>query len=456
VTGMILWMSTHSRGLKRELEAQAQEALGDGTSRALVIMAFLAVLKEGFETSVFLLATFQASTNAFTAATGAFLGILVAIGLGIGIYRGGVRINLSRFFRATGVFLVLVAAGLLVTALRTAHEAGWLNAGQQRTVDLSWLAPVGSIRGALFTGVLGIPADPRLVEVVGWLCYLVPMMLIVLWPPTRRPGPVASIRIKQVVALAAVVAAGLLAVLVRAPALPASGPAPLVDATGASVGTAQLRDGSRLETTVGTTTATYALSRAGEQVHDGTTAEHLTGSAPTPADLPTTLTLDDLVAVGGGRVPVGVDVQRNPGPYTAAWSGTGALDAWSVEGVLLDATSRHTLVLTLTGGGLPTSRTLTVTPDATLPGGAGTAPASWTVAPDHVDAAAHAARTHENQRTEARFWGRFVPLVLLAAAAALLLTAERRRRALTPPPSTALEDRGSSTTPNPRSNAHAG
>ncbi|MEZ5202481.1 MAG: FTR1 family protein [Micropruina glycogenica] len=76
VTGMILWMTTNARGLKRDLEAHATEALGEGTSRALVLMAFLAVLKEGFETSVFLLATFSASTNAGLAATGAALGIL--------------------------------------------------------------------------------------------------------------------------------------------------------------------------------------------------------------------------------------------------------------------------------------------------------------------------------------------------------------------------------------------
>ncbi len=456
VTGMILWMSTHSRGLKRELEASAQEALGDGTSRALVLMAFLAVLKEGFETAVFLLATFQASTNAAAAATGAVLGILVAVGLGIGIYRGGVRINLSKFFRATGIFLVLVAAGLVVTALRTAHEAGWLNAGQQRTVDLSWFAPVGSLRGALFTGVFGIPADPRLVEVVGWLCYVVPMLLIVLWPPTKRPGPVASIRIKQGVALGAVVAAALLAVLVRPPVLEATGTAPLVDASGSAVGTARL-SGTMLGTTVGGTTTRYALSPAGEQVHDGTSAQHLVGSPhDATAGLPTRMSLDELVTLNGGRVPVGIDVNQSPGPYAAAWSGAGALEAWSVAGVLLDATSRHTLVLTLTGGGLPTSRTLRVSDGATLPGGAGAVPVSWAVEPGHVDATAHAARAWDNDRTEARFWGRLVPILLLLTAAVLLVTAQRRRRALTPSPSTPVEDRGSSNRTNPRSNAHAG
>ena len=64
VTYMVLWMRRHSRDLKHDLEQQAASALATGTSKALVAMAFLAVLREGFETVVFLLATFHASGNA--------------------------------------------------------------------------------------------------------------------------------------------------------------------------------------------------------------------------------------------------------------------------------------------------------------------------------------------------------------------------------------------------------
>lgn len=67
---MIMWMNTNARGLKRDLEGAAGAALGNGSTRALAVMAFLAMLKEGIETSVFLLATFSASTNAGLAATG--------------------------------------------------------------------------------------------------------------------------------------------------------------------------------------------------------------------------------------------------------------------------------------------------------------------------------------------------------------------------------------------------
>jgi high-affinity iron transporter len=191
VSYMIVWMRSHSRGLRRDLEAATESALASGTAWALVMMAVLAVLREGFETSVFLLAAFTASDAPLAAGLGALLGILAAAGLGYGVYRGGVRINLARFFRLTGVVLVFVAAGLLATAAHTAHEAGWLAIGQAQLADLGWLAEPGSITEALLTGVLGIQPQPTVVEAVVWALYLVPMLALVL-RPAGRPGTSTS------------------------------------------------------------------------------------------------------------------------------------------------------------------------------------------------------------------------------------------------------------------------
>ncbi|GAA1841629.1 FTR1 family iron permease [Pseudonocardia ailaonensis] len=193
VTYMILWMHRHARGMKAELEGAASEALARGSARALVVMAFLAVLREGFETAVFLLAAFQASTSPLLAGGGALLGVLVAVGIGWGIYRGGVRLDMARFFRVTGVVLVIVAAGLLMTAAHTAHEAGWVNVGQQRALDLSHVVLPGTPVSSLLTGVLGIQPFPTVLEVVVWLVYAVPMLLICLWPRRRRSRP-ATVR----------------------------------------------------------------------------------------------------------------------------------------------------------------------------------------------------------------------------------------------------------------------
>ena len=187
VTYMVLWMRRHSRNLKGDLEAAAGSALAQGSTKALVAMAFLAVLREGFETVVFLLATFHASGNATLSWVGALLGILLAVVLGYMIYKGGVRINLSRFFRITGIVLVVIAAGLVMTAVHTANEAGWLNFGQNQAFDLSWLVRPGTPLESFVTGVLGIQPYPVWIEVIAYLAYLVPMLVVMSWPQRRRP-----------------------------------------------------------------------------------------------------------------------------------------------------------------------------------------------------------------------------------------------------------------------------
>jgi high-affinity iron transporter len=149
-------------------------------------MAFLAVLREGFETSVFLLAAFQDATDTTAAGAGAVIGIAAAVAIGLGLYRGGVRINLNRFFRATGLVLVFVAAGLLATSAHTAHEAGWINSFQGHAIDLTWLVQPGTISGSLLTGMLGLQPQPTVIEVAVYLLYAVPMALYVLWPDRLR------------------------------------------------------------------------------------------------------------------------------------------------------------------------------------------------------------------------------------------------------------------------------
>jgi high-affinity iron transporter len=188
VTYMIVWMRRHARGIKAELEGSAATALAAGSTMALVAMAFLAVLREGFETSVFLLAAFQDASDPAAAGAGAVVGLVAAVAIGLGIYRGGVRINLARFFRVTGLILVFVAAGLLATAAHTAHEAGWVNGLQSQAVDLSWLVQPGTISGSLLTGMLGLQPQPTVVEVLVYLLYAVPMALYVLWPDRLRPS----------------------------------------------------------------------------------------------------------------------------------------------------------------------------------------------------------------------------------------------------------------------------
>lgn len=438
VTGMIVWMHRHATHMRGELETSATAALRGGTAWALAGMAFLAVLKEGFETSVFLLATFQSSTSTVAAVAGAVIGILAAVAIGIGIYHGGVRVNLGRFFRGTGVFLIFVAAGLVVSALRTAHEAGWVDIGQQRTVDLSWLAPNGSIQAALVTGVLGIPADPRVLEVLGWFLYLVPVLGFTLWPRRLRPAAHRVPAVQFSIAGALAVAALLLVVFVpAAAAFTAPASAALVPS-----GTARLTvtDGGSARLAVTGVEQGTILLDAGQHTtdpHAGIAAQRWTDTTTSsPTDRPSSLTLDDLVALTGGRLPVGVNASQNPGPFAAAWTQTSTRSVWAtgarpsgahvlgaqlLDAQLLDAQSQSVTTLTITGGGLPGSRTFSLTP---------TARDTWGVAPGYVQTLAARYASASSAASELLLWRLALPLALAVAAAVLAACALRNRRRL--------------------------
>jgi high-affinity iron transporter len=186
VTYMIVWMRRHAREMKGELESRAALAITAGSGLALAFMAFFAVLREGLETAVFLLAAFQQAAQPLVAGLGALMGVLLAVGLGYGIYKGGIRIDLARFFKITGLVLVFVAAGLLASAVHEFSEAGVITVGQSAAFDLSWLVAPGSVRASLITGMFGLQPVPTIAEVVVWLAYAVPMAIYV-WTPARRP-----------------------------------------------------------------------------------------------------------------------------------------------------------------------------------------------------------------------------------------------------------------------------
>jgi len=437
VTGMVLWMSGNAGGLKRQLESSADEALGEGSSTALVLMAFLAVLKEGFETAVFLLATFSASTNAGLAVAGAALGILTAAVIGYGLYTGGMRLNLRRFFAITSGFLLLVAAGLVVSALGAMREAGWLNAGQQRTVDLSWLAPPGSVQGALFTGVLGIPPDPRLIQVVGWFAYLIPMCLVLYWPKKHRPNPRSAVMIQYALAGGLTLTAAIMFAALGPATIAPLGPATLLDDAGQAVGDVTAGSAEATITTHGSATTMPLIG--GVTGPHGTVpdavayAEDL--SEPTAA-LPATLTLEQLVVLNGGRLPVGVNPQVAKGPFDVSWAHSGERTLWLVSSEVLDFVQRETSTATLTGGGLPNPRTLTAS--GQLPDGTSIYSGSLTVDPSRVQAAEAAAVQLRADQLERFFWGRIFPAVLLLAALLVLASAVRAQRRLAPSPDPAV------------------
>jgi len=184
LTTMVFWMRKAARSIKGELHASIDKALAqhaDGQGWALIGMVFLAVAREGLESVFFLLAVFQQSTG-WEAPVGALAGIAVSVVVGWGIYSGGVRLDLRRFFRFTGLCILLVAAGLLAGVLRKLHEAGVWNQLQTVVFDMSETLPMDSPVGAVLSGLLGYQAAPVVGEVIVYLAFLAVALFFFLRP----------------------------------------------------------------------------------------------------------------------------------------------------------------------------------------------------------------------------------------------------------------------------------
>ena len=186
VTYMVVWMRKFPKDLQRETNAAVQSALAKNSSQALVALAFFAVLREGFEISVFVVANIGLDGgNAWLASIGVVLGIAIAVLVGFAFVKGSAHLNIARFFRATAFLLVLTAAGIAMSTIHTANAAGWVTFGQSPQYDLSFLAPPGSILSSFVTGMFGIQPFPVIIEVVTWFAYFVPMTAVVFWPSSR-------------------------------------------------------------------------------------------------------------------------------------------------------------------------------------------------------------------------------------------------------------------------------
>jgi high-affinity iron transporter len=188
LTWMLFWMRRQGRAMKGELEAGVDAALDRGSTAALVGLAFVAVLREGLETVLFLLAILGATGDVLAAMAWALAGLVVAVGIGYAIFAMGVRINLRAFFTVTGVVLIFVAAGLCGYAVHELTEAGWLPVTPV-AFDLSQVLPDSSPLGSTLAGLLGYRAAPTISELAAYLAYLVPVLLLFLAParlPTRQ------------------------------------------------------------------------------------------------------------------------------------------------------------------------------------------------------------------------------------------------------------------------------
>lgn len=194
LTWMIFWMAHTAWRMRSDLEHGLDRAMVRG-GQAVFWMALVAVGREGLETALFLWAGAQSAGNSVAPIVGGVAGIGVAVVLGWLIYRGAIRIDLRRFFAWTGLFLVVVAAGVVSYGVHDLQEAGVLPGLDNLAFDVSaTIAPTSGL-GSLLFGVLNFAPATTWLKLAAWLAYLVPTMtafLLIVWRrPQRAPAPAA-------------------------------------------------------------------------------------------------------------------------------------------------------------------------------------------------------------------------------------------------------------------------
>jgi high-affinity iron transporter len=184
VTTMVLWMKRAAASMTGELRSGMQRALETG-SIAVLALAFLAVGREGVETALFMVGYAEAQTS--WPLTGLVIGVVVATAIAYGMYAGAVRINLAKFFSYTGVFLILVAAGILSYGVGALQTVGWLPGLADKAFDIRAWFNWSSWYGEIIQGVFNVTPTPTVFQLAAWLAYLV-IVLSIFLRPTKAPA----------------------------------------------------------------------------------------------------------------------------------------------------------------------------------------------------------------------------------------------------------------------------
>ncbi len=160
VSSMIVWMWKSARGLKKEIEQKIEQiAIREDTGTrgvwlGIFFFVFLMIFREGIETVIFLSAV-NLTTDALMSFFGGLVGLGLAVLFGIFLVRGSIRIDLGRFFKITGIVLMLFVVQLLIGGIHELSEGGLIDIGPR---GMALVGPIVKNNALFLIGVLMIPA----------------------------------------------------------------------------------------------------------------------------------------------------------------------------------------------------------------------------------------------------------------------------------------------------------
>lgn len=186
LTWMVFWMKRQSAGISYGLRHQIDSALSRGSVLALGTLAFSAVAREGFETTLFL---FAGSTNASGTqfVLGGVIGFALAAAGGVVIYYGAAKLPLKQFFLASGIVVIVLAAGLLSNGLNELQEAAIIKDLGSRPWDFDSSLSMTSTLGKFLHTVLGYEAAPAMAQIVLYWGYVAVILGSYLLLPSGKP-----------------------------------------------------------------------------------------------------------------------------------------------------------------------------------------------------------------------------------------------------------------------------
>lgn len=170
LTWMIFWMQRQGRQIQAELELDVRRAITTSSTWALFSLAFVAVVREGIETVLFLTAASFSATPAQTLVGGA-LGLTVAVALGWLMFAAGKRLDVRAFFRVTSVLLILFAAGLVAYGVHELQGAALLPTFVEHVWDMNHILDERGAVGSFLKVLFGYNGNPSLLEVTAYGVY---------------------------------------------------------------------------------------------------------------------------------------------------------------------------------------------------------------------------------------------------------------------------------------------
>ncbi|MBZ0093987.1 MAG: FTR1 family protein [Sulfuricella sp.] len=170
-----IWMSSHGKAMAAEATNVGRAVLDGKQERSILfIVVGLAVLREGSETVLFLYAVSASEGSGVSAILlGGLIGVLSGIAVGYTVYRGLLRVPLRWFFIATGMLVLLLAAGMASQAAHFLIQANLLPSLAAPLWDTSIALPATSVPGMLLHSLVGYDPRPAGMQLIFYIITLV-------------------------------------------------------------------------------------------------------------------------------------------------------------------------------------------------------------------------------------------------------------------------------------------